>query len=152
MKYLLASLAIAIGLMVAAPQPQSRSAELAKVKVWKNPQCGCCSKWVAHLKAAGFTVEVNETRNMDAVKKLANIPKRLRSCHTAVIGGYRIEGHVAVADIKRLLTERPKILGLAVPAMPIGSAGMEVPSGARDAYNVEAFKADGSSRVFSRHN
>lgn len=149
-KFLLRGLMVAVGLMLATMPAQAT--EPLKMKVWKNPQCGCCGKWVEHLKAAGFTVEVNETQDMTTVKKLANIPPRLRSCHTAVIGGYRIEGHVPVADIKRLLAEKPNILGLAVPGMPMGSPGMEVPSGQKDAYSVEAFKEDGSSSVFAKHN
>jgi len=108
-----------------APQPIAQVAANTIV-VHKSPTCGCCGKWVDHLKAEGFAVEVLDEEDMNAVKSRLGIPARLASCHTATVGGYLIEGHVAAADIKRLLQEKPKAQGLAVPGMPVGSPGMEV--------------------------
>lgn len=125
--------------------------DISKVVVWKHPQCGCCGKWVEHMRGAGFTVEVNDEENMSIVKRKAGIPESLASCHTAIIDGYRIEGHVPAHVVKRLLETRPTIRGLAVPGMPLGSPGMEVDSGEVEPYKVRAFKDDGSSVVFSRH-
>ena len=92
------------------------------VEVWKSEGCDCCAQWVRHLEANGFTVKVNDTGNNAARAKLG-IPAKLGSCHTAQVGGYAIEGHVPAADIKRLLAEKPKAVGLVVPGMPIVSPG-----------------------------
>lgn len=107
--------------------------------VHKDPNCGCCAGWVTHVRAAGFTVKVEETADMDAVKARLGVPDALASCHTAEIGGYLIEGHVPVAEIARLLAERPRAVGLAVPDMPVGSPGMEVPGRRPDTYRVVLF-------------
>jgi len=133
-----------IGLM-----PAAIAGELPAVTVWKSQWCGCCGNWVAHMQDAGFSVKVENTEDLETVKKLAGIPDELQSCHTATVGGYKIEGHVPAADIKRLLMTRPKVVGLAVPGMPSGSPGME--NGARDPYDVIAFTRDGKARVFSSH-
>ena len=121
------------------------------VKVYKSPTCGCCTGWVDHMRAAGFTVTVDDSGNT-AARSLLGIPPSLGSCHTAEVGGYAIEGHVPAADVKRLLVERPKARGLAVPGMPIGSPGMEQgpPSGYQK-YQVIAFTANGTRSVFARH-
>lgn len=123
--------------------------ELPAVTVWKSQWCGCCGNWVAHMQDAGFNVTVKNTEELDTVKKLAGIPDKLQSCHTASVGGYKIEGHVPAADIKRLLAARPPVIGLAVPGMPSGSPGME--NGERDPYDVLAFTRDGTTKVFSSH-
>ena len=99
------------------------------ITVVKDPGCGCCNLWVAHLKKAGFTATVTESSAIAALKDSKGVPKGARSCHTGTVGGYVIEGHVPADDIKRLLKERPAVAGLAVPGMPSGSPGMEVPSG-----------------------
>ena len=101
------------------------------------------------MEDAGFNVTVKNTEELDTVKKLAGIPDKLQSCHTASVGGYKIEGHVPAADIKRLLAARPPVIGLAVPGMPSGSPGME--NGERDPYDVLAFTRDGTTKVFSSH-
>jgi hypothetical protein len=116
------------------------------VTVYKDPDCSCCGAWVEHLKANGFAVTVHEVRDMSPHKKRLGVPERLGSCHTASVGGYTIEGHVPAADIKRLLTERPKARGLAVPGMPQGSPGME--TGKLDPYDVLLFDAAGGTRVY----
>ncbi len=117
------------------------------VKVTKDPNCGCCSLWVDHLRANGFTVSVHNTPHMRAVKAKLGVPSKLVSCHTAEIGSYVIEGHVPADAIKRLLAEAPAGRGLAVPGMPLGSPGME--GGTPEAYEVFLF-GDGQTRVFAR--
>jgi hypothetical protein len=117
------------------------------VVVFKDPTCGCCANWVQHLRRNGFAVRATDVPDMESVKNAHNVPSALRSCHTGTVGGFVIEGHVPAADIKRLLAERPKIAGLAVPGMPVGSPGMEGPNG--KPYDVVTFDAAGRSRVFS---
>jgi hypothetical protein len=123
------------------------------LQVWKDPNCGCCGDWVKHLQASGFLVQVIDTGNVAARKRLG-MPDALGSCHTARVGGYVIEGHVPAADILRLLREKPDALGLAVPGMPIGSPGMDGPEygGRRDAYDVLLVARGGATRVFQSHN
>jgi len=122
---------------------------LPPVDVWKSPTCGCCQDWVAYLESHGFTVRVHDTGNT-AMRVRLRIPQALGSCHTALVGGYAIEGHVPVQDIRRLLAERPQAVGLAVPGMPIGSPGMDGPAyGNRtDPYDVLLVKADAPPSVF----
>jgi hypothetical protein len=140
----LAIVVSAVGAMVA----QSRGI----VTVVRDPGCTCCMKWVAHLENAGYKATVTESRDMDAVKDSKGIPASARSCHTAMIDGYVIEGHVPADDIKRLLKERPKgVVGLAVPGMPTGSPGMEVSNGRVSAYDVLAFDKAGNTSVFASH-
>ena len=119
-----------------------------EVTVWKSPTCGCCSKWVDHMRASGFTVVTHDTVNVDPVKKRLGVPADMVSCHTAVVNGYVIEGHVPAADIQKLLRDKPKVTGLAVPGMVAGSPGME--GGRSDPYAVVTF-GGGASRVFARH-
>jgi hypothetical protein len=121
------------------------------VAVVKDPGCGCCTKWVAHLEEAGFKATVTESAAIDALKDSKGVPRAARSCHTATVGGYVIEGHVPAADIKRLLKERPSVVGLAVPGMPAGSPGMEVPGGRVAPYDVIAFDKTGKTSVFASH-
>ena len=119
--------------------------------VYKDPSCGCCTKWVAHLNANGLKPVVKDRSDMAALKDSLGVPKNLRSCHTAVVGKYVIEGHVPAADLKRLLATAPKdVIGIAVPDMPAGSPGMEM--GARkERYDVIAFGSSGSTHVFATH-
>ena len=121
------------------------------ITVYKSPSCGCCKNWVDHVKAAGFTVEVHDLDNLSDIKADAGVPANARSCHTAIVGGYALEGHVPAATIQRLLKEKPAIAGLAVPGMPVGSPGMEVPGQPADKYDIVAFKADGSTSVYETH-
>ncbi|MEE7490397.1 metal-binding protein [Methylobacterium oryzae] len=111
---------------------------LPTVAVTKDPNCGCCEKWVTHLREAGFTVTVTEGP-VNPVKARLGVPRDLASCHTAQVGGYAIEGHVPAGAIKRLLAEQPKATGLAVPGMPAGSPGMEVEGMEPDTYEVVLF-------------
>jgi len=133
-----------------APHPLPPSLRAATITVFKDPNCGCCKSWVEHLRKHGFTVIARDTADVDAVKRTARVPQSLYSCHTAFVNGYVIEGHAPAADIERLLTEKPKVAGIAVGGMPAGSPGMEVGSRA-DRYDVIAFNRDGSTRVFARH-
>ena len=120
-----------------------------QINVFKSRTCSCCSKWVEHLRVHGFTVNVKEVDNTAPYQRQYGVPPKLQSCHTAVVEGYVIEGHVPAADIQRLLKTRPNGKGLAVPGMPMGSPGME---GARsEAYSVLLFDANGGATVFQRH-
>jgi hypothetical protein len=120
--------------------------------VWKDPLCGCCAEWVTHLEKNGFVVKVVDKGNQ-AIRAQLGVPPKFGSCHTAVIQGYVIEGHVPAADIQRLIKEKPRALGLAVPKMPIGSPGMDGPEyqGRRDPYEVLLIQKDGSATVFSKY-
>jgi hypothetical protein len=117
------------------------------ITVHKDPSCGCCSGWVQHLQGAGFVAKVLETRDIDAVKARLGVPDDLAACHTAEISGYIVEGHVPAAALKRLLAEKPKAAGLAVPGMPVGSPGME--GGSPEPYDVVLFGPDGR-RTYAR--
>jgi len=119
------------------------------IEVWKSPACDCCSGWVQHLQASGFTVKVNDTGNTAARKRL-NVPERLGSCHTAEVAGFAIEGHVPAGEIKRLLAERPRAIGLAVAGMPVGSPGME-DGNRREAYDVLLIERGGKTRVYKSY-
>ena len=118
------------------------------VTLYKDPGCSCCSGWARHLTAAGFTVSVIETADVDAVKARFGVPEALASCHTAVIGGYAIEGHVPAPSIKRLLLEKPAAKGLAVAGMPVGAPGMD--GWSREPYEVILF-GDGGEKVYARY-
>lgn len=127
-------------------------AALPVVDVYKNPTCGCCAKWVEHLRDHGFTVRTADTTDLARLRASHGVPQHVASCHTALVDGYVLEGHVPAGDVQRLLEERPAIAGLAVPGMPTGSPGMEVPGVKAQPYNVMAFRTDGSTRVFATHN
>ena len=122
---------------------------LPVMQVWKDPNCGCCKDWIAYLQRDGFQVQVFDTGNA-AVRQRLGLPQKYASCHTALIAGYVVEGHVNAAEIRRLLAEKPKALGLSVPGMPVGSPGMDGPEygGRKDPYDVVLVLHDGSSRVY----
>jgi len=122
------------------------------IEVWKDPSCGCCKDWIAHVEKSGFKVNVKETGN-NAARARLGMPQKFGSCHTALIQGYVIEGHVPASDIRRLLKAKPQALGLAVPGMPVGSPGMDGPAygGRRDRYDVLLVLKDGSSKVFNSY-
>lgn len=129
-----------------------RAQSPTRVEVWKDPNCGCCADWVKHLQAEGFEVRVHDSGNTAARKRLG-VPEKLGSCHTALVGGYAIEGHVPARDIWRLLKEKPQALGLSVPGMPVGSPGMDGPEygGRKDAYDVLLITKDGNTRVYQSY-
>ena len=132
---------VAAALAQAAPAPE--------IEVFKNPSCGCCGKWVEHMRQAGFRVTVQDVQDVSAKRRELGIPDRLGACHSARVGGYLLEGHVPAADVQRLLAERPAALGLAVPSMPPGSPGMEGPRAVP--YDTLLVRADGSIASFARH-
>jgi hypothetical protein len=121
------------------------------VEVFKTATCGCCAKWVEHLRNSGFATKTADVSQADlsAIKAKHSLPRALHSCHTAVVGGYVVEGHIPVSDIRKLLKERPAVSGLAVPGMPIGSPGMEGPY--PQPYEVLTFDKQGRTKVFSTH-
>lgn len=119
------------------------------IAVYKDASCGCCGKWVEHVRAAGFEARVVDTPKMDAIKARFGVPAQMRSCHTAVVGGYVIEGHVPASDIRALLAKKPRVAGLAAPGMPPGSPGMDIPNS--PGYTVFAFGRDGTATPFARH-
>jgi hypothetical protein len=119
--------------------------------VHKSATCGCCAAWVEHVQKAGFEVEVRNEENLFAVKEKLGVPLDRASCHTAEVGGYFVEGHVPADDIKRLLKEKPQAKGLALPGMPVGSPGMEVPGMQAEPFAVELVDAKGNAKVFAEH-
>jgi hypothetical protein len=120
------------------------------IVVYKNPECGCCSRWVKYLQDNNYNVTIEHTRDVLAVKKRLGVPEKLAACHTAVIDGYVVEGHITHRDIKRLLLFRPGIRGIAVPGMPVGTPGMESGSTVQP-YNVMSFDEQGNMEVFVEH-
>ncbi|MBF0611255.1 MAG: DUF411 domain-containing protein [Magnetococcales bacterium] len=138
---------LALACLILAPQI-SLAADLV---VYKSPYCGCCADWIKHMETNGFSVEVHNREDMDKVKKEMGIPSPLASCHTGEIGGYLVEGHVPAEDVRRLLKEKPEVKGIAVPGMPVGSPGMEVPGQKPDSYKVVTFTREGKVKTFSSH-
>ena len=143
------------GLVIATWPNLARAAAdpATPVEVWKDPSCGCCKDWVDHMQANGFAVKVHDTGN-NAVRARLGLPQKLGSCHTALVGGYLVEGHVPASDVRTLLRQKPKALGLAVPGMPVGSPGMDGPEygNRRDRYDVLLVARDGGTRVFNSYN
>ncbi len=139
---LLIGLAAAVGTGAGAQAP-------VPISVYKSATCGCCAKWVEHLRASGFAPTATNVENITTVKTKYHVPNAVQSCHTALVGGYVIEGHVPASDIRRLLKERPAISGLAVGGMPAGSPGMEGPPPQR--YDVLSFDTQGTTRVYATH-
>lgn len=119
------------------------------VDVYKSATCGCCKEWIKHLEKNGFSVRTHEVDNPSDYREKFGIPQRFGSCHTGVVNGYALEGHVPAADIHRLLKQKPKAAGLAVPSMPMGSPGMEGPR--QDPYDVYLVKQDGNATVYNHY-
>lgn len=145
-KTLLASLIIATTLPAAAED----NAPATAMTVYRSPTCGCCGKWIEHVKQHQFIVKDVISDDMDAIKKQHGVPSELSSCHTAIVDGYVIEGHVPAADIRKLLQTKPNVIGLAAPGMPMGSPGMEM-GGRKDDYQVVSFDKNGHYAVFADH-
>jgi len=125
------------------------AAKKPTITVYKDPACGCCKKWIEHLVKNGYRVDAKDTPNMTEIKRTLGVPETLTACHTAVVNGYLIEGHVPAADIDRLLEQKPRVAGLAVPGMPAGSPGMEAMGTQR--YQVLTFDKNGKTKVFASH-
>ena len=151
---ILGTFILAIGMFGVAwaqrPQTPAQATKTA-VEVFKSPTCGCCSKWVEHLQTAGFTVKTTNVDDIYEVKTKYRVPGAVESCHTALVGGYVIEGHVPAADVRRLLEERPAVAGIGVRGMPIGSPGMEVEGVKPQPYTVLAFDKQGKTQIFATH-
>jgi hypothetical protein len=143
-------LALALVASTSASQaPAGKAGPAAQpIVVYKTATCGCCGKWVEHLKAAGFAPTVHTLQTMDEAPVRKQIPSALRSCHTATLEGYLVEGHVPADVIKKLLKEKPRVEGIAVPGMPAGSPGMESPN--PEPYDVVSFDAAGKTTVFAK--
>ena len=142
-----------IGLVLAGV-PAAACAKMAqppKLTIYKSPYCGCCGAWVDHVKGSGLKAVVHEMDDVTPVARKLGVPDELRSCHTAAIDGYFVEGHVPAQDIRKLLRERPKARGIVVPGMPIGSPGMEQ-GGRRDVYDTLLVGHDSKARIFVRNN
>ena len=129
----------------------SRPAKAAEINVYKSPYCGCCGAWVDNLKVSGLKVVVHEMEDVTPIARKAGVPDEARSCHTAIVDGYFVEGHVPASDIRKLLRERPKARGITVPGMPIGSPGMEQ-GDRKETYATLIVDRSGVTRVFARHN
>jgi hypothetical protein len=140
--------AAAVSALVFVNAVRAQQSALPVVEVVRDPGCGCCLLWVAHLERAGFKTTVRESADR---RKNSAVPDSARSCHTGTVAGYLVEGHVPADDIKRLLREKPKVVGIAAPGMPLGSPGMETPSGAVTPYDVVSFDASGAVKVFAPH-
>jgi hypothetical protein len=135
--------------LLAAAAAIATAAALPEVVVYKSPACGCCGSWVDHMKANGFTVKVVEQNDVTPVKQRLGVPAHLASCHTALIGGYVVEGHVPASAVKRMLKEKPSAVGVSVPGMPIGSPGMEGPN--PEPFSTQLFDERGRARVFESY-
>ena len=141
---------VLLGLSAASLLPTTLvNAAAPTMVINKDPNCGCCSGWAEHIRRGGFETRINETADLGSIKAKLSIPSELASCHTAEIDGYVIEGHVPAGAIRRLLAERPTAIGLAVPGMPVGSPGMEVPGSPDETYDVLLFDRSGQ-KVYAR--
>ncbi|WP_404822437.1 DUF411 domain-containing protein [Noviherbaspirillum aerium] len=136
-------------LMPAAARAAAPGAAAPVIQVFKTPSCGCCHAWVDHLRANGFTVKATDVEDTSPYRSKYKVPAELASCHTGVVGGYALEGHVPAAEIRRLLAERPKAHGLAVPRMPMGSPGME--GDRKDAFDVILIRQGGKHTVYKHY-
>lgn len=142
-------LLVSLGACAQEPAPPETE-PLPLVIVYKSPACGCCLAWAEHMQSSGFPLEMHDVQDLSAIKAEAGVPAGMGSCHTSRVAGYFLEGHVPADDVKRLLSEKPDALGLAVPGMPLGSPGMVQGEG-RQPYDVMLVARDGSTRVFSSY-
>lgn len=147
-KIMLATIGIAL-VAVMVWLPTVNMADAPVVTVYKSATCGCCKKWASHLEDAGFTVVTRNREDMNQIKDSYNVEYKLRSCHTATVDGYVVEGHVPVKDIQQLLKDKPAVIGLAVPGMPAGSPGME--GRHQDRYDVIVFDKDKKNEIYARY-
>lgn len=150
MRHLALVFGLALSFVAFSAAPPA-GAEGESIRVYKSPSCGCCTKWIEHLESHGYRVSATDVPDVGPIKARNGIPQSLASCHTAIVEGYVLEGHVPAEDVARLLRERPEVAGLAVPGMPLGSPGMESRDPSRhEAYRVLSFGANGID-VFARH-
>lgn len=149
-KAVFVALLMSVG-FIAPVAAEKQAAALPTITVYKSATCGCCTEWVDHLRDEGFTVVAENREDLDSIKASAGVPKDLQSCHTALIDGYVIEGHVPANDIKRLLVELPAVTGLTAPGMPMRSPGMQEPGLPPRGYDVLSFNKQGKRATFSRY-
>lgn len=145
---LAATVAVSIGAASNEHQAAPGSAAVSVVTVYKSPSCGCCGKWVDYLRANGFEVKVVDIVDLSEIKSASGVPKALQTCHTAVVEGYVVEGHVPVDALRTLLHDRPKVAGIAVPGMPTGSPGMD--GAPAQHYDVVAWDKTGKTSVYAK--
>jgi hypothetical protein len=131
-------------------EDQAKTVEPIVIEVYRSPSCGCCSKWLVHLKENQFDVIDHVTDDVQAIKDKYGVPENMASCHTALVNGYVVEGHVPASDIKKLLKLKPAVIGISVPGMPSGTPGMEM-GGRKDAYQVVSFDKEKKYQVFSSY-
>lgn len=131
-------------------KPTKQLQKPLEIVVYRSPTCGCCSKWLSHLKKHQFNIKDIVTEDVDSIKAQYGVPKNMASCHTAIVDGYVIEGHVPAADIKKLITIKPKVVGLSVPGMVTGSPGMEMGE-KKDPFKVISFDDKGKYKVFNSY-
>lgn len=127
---------------------RAAAAAATPIEVWRSPACGCCHGWIAHLRSEGFAVSDHLVEELEPVRRMAGVPEELASCHTGIVAGYAVEGHVPAEAIRQMLAERPAIKGLAVPGMPASAPGMAEPGAPFEPYEVIAFGPDGRRAVF----
>jgi hypothetical protein len=139
-------------LMVAATACRDASAAAPEMIVYATPSCGCCNGWVEHMRDNGFQVSVVHQDDLSAVREQHHVPAALRSCHVGIVDGFAVEGHVPADAVRRLLAQRPAVLGIAVPGMPAGSPGMEQPNGYTEPYEIYTFDASGPKAIFEIRN
>jgi len=149
LKIFLAISLLAINATVSAENVET--GQPVEIVVYRSPTCGCCEKWLAHLKQNNFAIKDIVTNDVQAVKNKYGVPSEMASCHTAIVNGYVVEGHVPANDIKSLLKTKPDIAGIAVPGMPGGTPGMEM-GGKKDPYKVIGFDKNGHSQIFNSYN
>jgi hypothetical protein len=149
--FLLQTAGIAAAVATTRRAMAASSASPTPITIYKSSTCECCAKWVDHLRTNGFQPQVHDEEDMNAIKDEMGVPKSVRSCHTALVGKYLIEGHVPADDIRRLLKDHPAIAGLAVPGMPSSTPGMAVPGAPVEPYDVVSFTTAGATTVYARH-
>jgi len=149
-RFSLASLTMGVVLALGANVWMAAQATRPQMTVYKSATCGCCSKWVEHMQANGFDVKAIDVDDIDKVKRERGVPADAASCHTAIVNGYIVEGHVPADAVMKVLKEKPAIAGIAVPGMPMGSPGMEVPGGQKEAFNIVAFDKAGKTSIYQK--
>lgn len=147
---LAAAAVVSLGAASRGPAVAATRSEVSVVTVYKSPTCGCCQKWVEYLQANGFQVKTVDLDDMSEIKAASGVPRSLQTCHTAVVEGYVVEGHVPADALKKLLHDRPKVAGIAVAGMPAGSPGMEVPGTPAKSYDVVAWDKAGKTSTFAK--
>ncbi len=135
---------------LSASLPAEEASKPVEMTIYRSPTCGCCENWLEHVKQSGINIKDVVSDDMQAIKEKYGVPNKLASCHTAIVDGYVIEGHVPASDIQKLLQTKPKVVGIAAPGMPMGSPGMEM-GGKKQDYQVMSFDKDGKFEVFASH-